>query len=238
MAPISIDDRGRPNDVQADEILELFDFYRTAPPDLRREVLEQSHRVSLPRGAFYFQEGSGCSNVAFVGSGDIRVFKVSTAGREITLYHVGTGETCLLTLNAALSRNAYPASAVAEAAVEAVLVPVESFRAWMDRHAELRQFVFGEMAHRISELMALIHEVVFRRLDRRVATYLLQAFAGPEARQRLEVTHGAIAAELGSAREVISRVLKELEREGAVELRRGHIELVDTALLRRLAGPG
>lgn len=224
--------------MQAHGVLELFEFYRSAPPELREEVLQASDLVSLPRGAFYFQEGGGCPNVAFVGSGDIRVFKVSSEGREITLYHVGTGETCLLTLNAALSRDAYPASAVAEAPVEAVLVPVDSFREWIDRHAGLRRFILGEMAHRISDLMALIHEIVFRRMDRRVASHLLQAFSAQESGRSLEVTHGAIAAELGSAREVVSRVLKELEREGAVDLGRGRIELLDEGLLRRLAEPG
>lgn len=223
--------------MQARQILELFDFYRCAPPDLQEEVLRESDLVSLPVGAFYFQEGSGCPNVAFVGHGDIRVFKVSSEGREITLYHVGTGETCLLTLNAALSREVYPASAIAEAPVEAVLVPVDSFRSWIDRHAGLRAFIFGEMAHRISDLMALIHEVVFRRMDRRVASYLLQAFADQPSRHELEITHGAIAAELGSAREVVSRVLKELEHEGAVKLGRGRIELLHPALLQRLAEP-
>lgn len=218
------------------EILGLFDFYGSAPRGFRREVRAASELAQLPEGAFYFQEGAHCPNVAFVGSGDVRVFKVSREGREITLYHVGRGETCLLTLNAALSRGPYPASAVAESPVEAVLVPVEPFRAWIHRHEELRAFIFGEMAHRISDLMALIHDLVFRRMDRRLAIHLLSRLEG-QASDSLETTHHAIAAELGTAREVVSRVLEELQGEGAVELARGHIRIQDKALLRQLAAP-
>lgn len=223
--------------MQASEILEQFDFFHNARETLRHEILESAERVSLPAGFHPFQEGSGCPGVAFVGAGDIRVFKVSREGREITLYHVGQGETCLLTLNAAMGNSSYPASAVVEAPVEAVAVPVDSFRAWVRRDDSMRVFVFEQMAHRISHLMALIHDVVFQRLDRRLADYLLSRQVEPGTDTVLDVTHNAIAAELGSAREVISRVLKELEREGAVELGRGHIEIVDRGLLERLAKP-
>lgn len=224
--------------MQAKEILELFEFFKSAPADLRQEIHESSERVSLPVGFHPFQEGSGCPNVAFVGRGDIRVFKVSSEGREITLYHVTEGETCLLTLNAAIGNSLYPASAVAEAAVEAVVVPVERFRSWIQRDESIRTFVFEQMAHRVSDLMALIHEVVFRRMDRRLADYLLRGFEGQGAEDNvLAVTHGAIAGELGTAREVVSRVLKELEREGAVKLGRSHIELADQAVLCALARP-
>lgn len=217
------------------EILERFAFFERAPKGFQEEVLASSERVSLPAGFHPFQEGGGCPGVAFVGVGDVRVYKVSSEGREVTLYHVGPGETCLLTLNAAMGTSLYPASAVVEAPVEAVAVPVESFRSWVRRHDAMSVFVFEQMAHRISDLMALIHEVVFRRMDRRVADYLASQYAGLAPGAVLETTHGAIAAELGSAREVVSRVLKELEREGAVMLGRGHIELLDRDLLRRLA---
>ncbi|MFQ5524699.1 MAG: Crp/Fnr family transcriptional regulator [Thermoanaerobaculia bacterium] len=223
--------------MQANEILERFEFYRNAPEALHHEILESAELVTLPVGFHPFQEGSGCPGVAFVGAGDVRVFKVSREGREITLYHVGPGETCLLTLNAALGNSSYPASAVVEAPVEAVAVPADSFRAWVRRDDSMRVFVFEQMAYRISNLMVLIHDVVFRRMDRRVAEFLLSRQAEQEPDVPVEVTHNAIATEMGSAREVVSRVLKELEREGAVALGRGHIEIVDQSLLHRLAKP-
>ena len=221
----------------AREILQRFDFFARAAPGFQEEVLAACEEVSLPPGFHPFQEGSGCHGVAFVGRGDVRVYKVSSEGREITLYHVGPGETCLLTLNAALGSSPYPASAVVEAAVDAVALPVDRFRGWVQQHEAMRLFVFEQMAHRIADLMALIHEVVFRRMDRRVAGYLLSRSEEAPTGNTLEITHGAIATELGSAREVVSRVLKELEREGAVALGRGHIELRDPDLLRQLAAP-
>ena len=221
----------------AEEILQRFAFFRHAPGGLREELLAACEEVTLPAGFHPFQEGGGCQSVAFVGTGDVRVFKVSSEGREITLYHVGPGQTCLLTLNAAMGNSPYPASAVVEHPVEAVAVPAETLRAWVRRHDTMRAFVFEQMAYRISDLMALIHEVVFRRMDRRVAAHLLARHRDPTSGVELDVTHGAIATELGSAREVVSRVLKELEREGAVELARGRIRLADVERLRRLANP-
>jgi CRP/FNR family transcriptional regulator len=136
-----------------------------------------------------------------------------------------------------MGNSSYPASAVVEDPVEAVAVPADRFRSWVRQHDTMRAFVFEQMAHRISDLMALIHDVVFRRMDRRIAAYLLSRRAAADGDAALELTHGTIAIELGSAREVVSRVLKELEREGAVALGRGQIELADVGLLRRFADP-
>ena len=221
------------NSMTARAILDQFAFFREAPEGFQEEVLAASGQVNLPAGFYPFQEGSRCEGFAFVGKGDVRVFKGSSGGREITLYHVGPGETCLLTLNAAMGNSSYPASAVVEDPVEAVAVPAESFRCWVRQQDEMRAFVFEQMAYRISDLMALIHDVVFQRMDRRVAAYLLSRRSTARRDAALELTHGAIATELGSAREVVSRVLKELEREGAVELGRGS----RLPPLRRREGP-
>lgn len=208
-------------------------------PDLPSSLVEEMERaastVRVARGTFYCHVGDACKGVALLERGDIRVFKTGPTGREITLYHVSPGQTCLLTLNGALTGEPYPADALVEEDVEAAVLPVAQFRSWMDRHPSFRLFVFRSMAERIADLMSLVDEVAFGKLNQRLAEFLLAGFS-PAATPGavLQVTHDQIAAELGSAREVISRLLKDFERQGALRLGRGKLELQDESRLRSL----
>lgn len=218
------------------EILEKFDFYRSASRALQEELREAARSVDLSPGSFYFRAGDACTQIALVGEGNVRVFQIGSSGREVTLYHVQEGETCLLTLNSALTGELYPADAVIESEVAAVLLPVAPFRAWVDRHAGMRSFVFSVMARRITDLMALVHEIALRRVDRRLACFLLDQFERqPAGNSCLSTTHEHVAVELSTAREVVSRLLKELEHEGALELGRGWIRLRNPGALRELS---
>lgn len=215
------------------EILDLFAFFRSCSAVRREEIARFSTYATLPVGAHYFRPGDSCTGVVLLGRGNVRVFKNSDTGRELTLYHVHAGETCLLTLHCALNEVKYRAEALVEEEVEAVLLPVPEFRAWVDRHRETRRFVFGTMADRVIAVTELLEEMLFHRLDQRLARFLVARFEGHHE-SLLSMTHQTIAAELGSARETISRLLKELERQGALELGRGQIRLLDLALLQRL----
>jgi len=217
-------------------ILGLFDFFREAPEPLRREMEQAAEHVRLDQGTYYCHMGDPCTRVALLGRGRIRVFKTGENGREITLYQVTPGETCLLTLNGALTGQPYPASAIAEEDVEAAAIPVPKFRSWVDRDTALRRFIFDVMAQRLSDLMTLVDEVTFNRMDRRLAEFLLDKFGQSPARDAtLAMTHDQIASELGTAREVISRLLKDLERQAAVRLGRGRVDLLDASRLRESA---
>ena len=122
-----------------------------------------------------------------------------------------------------------------EAELEALVIPVHTFRQWFNEYSTIRQFVLEIMSQRITELMTLVSEITFGRLDKRLADYLLRNFTQADTDgQVLSITHEHIAAELGSVREVISRVLKEFERMGAVSMQRGRIELQDPAILESL----
>ena len=218
------------------EILGQFDFYCDADPDLRAEIARHSRRAELEEGTYFFRAGQACGGIPLVSRGDVRVFLSGESGREITLYHVESGQTCLLTLNAALQNAPYAADARVEEAVEALVVPVATFKQWFYDHDPVRQFVLDVMARRITELMMLVSEITFGRLDQRLAEYLMRHFTATGAgSQVLSMTHEHIAAELGSAREVISRVLKEFERMGALRIRRSRIELKDIAVIEKLS---
>ncbi len=211
-------------------ILELFPFFEAWPASRRRQAVSAATSAVLDEGSFYFRTGSECTQVAFVGSGRVRVAKRSEDGREITLYHVGRGETCLLTLISALTGEPYGADGVADEQVAAALVPVSEFRVWFDSDPGFRSFVLRTIGRRMVDLMQLVEEVAFQQIDHRLAHYVLEAADESDV---VSSTHQEIATELGSSRETVSRSLKELERRRLLELSRGSIRIQDRAGLTR-----
>jgi len=156
---------------------------------------------------------------------------VSAGGREIVLYRVEAGQSCVLTTACLLAYEDYSAEGVAETDLRAVLVPRRTFEELIARSPEFRRFVFTAYARRITDLFGLIDDIVFQRMDVRLATRLLDL-----ARDgTVEATHHALAAELGSAREVISRLLGEFQRRGWVSQGRGELRILDADALIRLS---
>lgn len=198
-----------------------------------RRLLAQAHAVDLPRGARVFHEGEGCRAYLLVLEGSVRVQKVSESGREIVLYRVESGEDCVLTTSCLLGREPYHAEAIAETDVRAVALPAPAFRRALAESEGFRNFIFRGHGRRISDLILLVEEVAFRRVDLRLARLLVRQAGGQGG--VVELTHEQLGAELGTAREVISRQLKEFERRGWVRLGRGRVEVTDAAALEELA---
>ncbi|WP_052694314.1 Crp/Fnr family transcriptional regulator [Aquitalea pelogenes] len=199
----------------------------------RTQLLAHSHAMQAPAGTVLFREGSPCQAYLFLLQGQIRVQKVGENGREITLYRVESGQTCIVTTACLMSGNDYDAEGVAETAIHAQALPIPAFRQLLADSASFRDFVFRAYGSRIADLLLLIEEVSFGRIDQRLAACLLQRARGQAA---LSTTHQELAAELGSAREVISRQLKEFERRGWIRLGRGQLQLLDAGALQQLAG--
>ncbi|MEZ4388153.1 MAG: Crp/Fnr family transcriptional regulator [Candidatus Krumholzibacteriia bacterium] len=189
-------------------------------------------RVQLDAGRFFIHCGQDVDVFAVVLRGSLRVFVAGENGREITLYGVEPGECCMVNVLCLISGTASPAAAVVDEPVEAVLFPRKAFLEWLHQRADLREFVFGVMACRVTSMMALVEEVAFQRLDCRLAGYLCQRAGSGET---IQTTHEAVAADLGTAREVVSRLLKSFERRGAVSLARGSITVREPGFLRDLA---
>lgn len=184
----------------------------------------------LPRGQSICREGDSCRQLALLTSGSARVFKLAESGREITLYRVEPGECCILTASCMLSQQAFPANAVVESDLEAVLVTAPQLLDWMTSSRSWRHFLWSLLAERLGAVIGLVEEVAFRRMDGRLAEYL--ARHAEEKGPLLQATHNQIAADLGTSREVISRMLKDLELRGLLRLSRGRIELGDPQALR------
>ncbi|MFA5082277.1 MAG: Crp/Fnr family transcriptional regulator [Hydrogenophilaceae bacterium] len=194
-------------------------------------VAGQAIAMTAPAGTLLFDTGHACQALPLVISGAIRVFKRAETGREISLYRVRQGELCIVTVSCLLGSDAYPATGVAETEVTAIALPRPLFLRLTETHPPFRQAVFHLFAERLSGLMQLVEEVSFRKLDQRLATLLA-------ARAPLVLgSHQQLADEMGSVREIVSRLLKQFEDQGWLVLGRERIEVLDPkALLAYAAG--
>lgn len=198
-----------------------------------REIMAASRVVEVPAGQVVFHDGDACSVYMLVLTGSVRVQKTAESGREITLYRVEEGQSCVLTTSCLLAGERYPAEGITETDVTAVTIPMPQFQRGLAESPGFRTFVFEAYGRRISSLILLVEAVAFGRLDARLAAFVVQRAGHPGA--VLATTHQTLAAELGTAREVVSRQLKEFERRGLVTLERGRVVVDDPDGLRRVA---
>lgn len=209
---------------QYSKIVSALPFLMRADSQLIREFQLGTSLAHIPAGYDVFLEGDRVNAIALLLSGVVRVYKVGETGREITLYRFGLGESCILTANAILSDKTFPAIASVEQDAEAVMIPTEIFRDWVRRYDVWRDFVFDLLSQRLSSMMAIVDEVAFQRMDVRVASWLLKQ---AKVQNPMRVTHQQIAGELGSSREVISRLLEDFVSAGLIRSGRGTIEILD-----------
>lgn len=192
---------------------------------------EGAIRKQIPRGSVLFRPGDRCVLFPLIASGSVRVQRVTESGREIVLYRVGANETCILTTASLISDDAYSAEGVAETDVLAYILPADRFNALMNSSPSFRALVFDGYGKRIATLMSRIEEIVCTRINVRLAERLL---ALKDAENRISVTQQSLAADLGTAREVVGRTLKSFERAGWVKLSRGGAEISNVAALKAL----
>jgi CRP/FNR family transcriptional regulator, anaerobic regulatory protein len=213
---------------QFKRIAQSLPILEQADSSFVREFQREAFFARIPAGRDVFLEGDRVEAIALLISGVVRVYKVGETGREITLYRFGNGSSCILTANAILSQNTFPAIATVEEDAEAVMIPADSFRDWVRRYDLWREFVFDLLSQRLSTVMAIVEEVAFRRMDSRVASLLWKQ---GKIQNPLRITHQEIAAELGSSREVISRLIEDFVSMGSIRSGRGTIEILDFELL-------
>lgn len=187
--------------------------------------------VQAPRGALLFEESQPCRGFPMLVGGEVRVARGTPAGRSLELYRVTPGEMCVVSASCLFGHQPLSAFGEATEATELLLLSPAGFARWTVTEV-FRRHVFGEFADRLADLMALVDAVAFQRLDQRLAAALLGHGAV------LHTTHQALADELGTVREIVSRLLKRFQASGWVALGRERIDLLDVAALRALAqGP-
>lgn len=216
------------NDFPSPTLLHLYPALEAVDAALCATVFAQAQVMTVPGGTVLFDERQPCQGFPFVLSGGVRVVKAAANGRELPLYRVLPGETCIITSSCLLGRADYNARGVAEGETTLVFLPRGQFDSLLNS-APFRDFIFSLFAERLAELMQLVEEVAFRKLDQRLAALLLGKG------RLLHTTHQQLADELGSVREMVSRLLKGFAEQGLVALGREQVEILDPGGLRRIA---
>ena len=212
--------------------IEQFPGLSRLEPAIRDVLTRKSAVVTVREGSVIFGPGKSPENLLLLLEGRVRVQQVSEAGREIVLYRVEAGQSCVLTTACLLAHEGYSAEGIAETDVRAVAIPRTVFDDLIAQSVTFRTFIFTAYSKRITELFQTIEDIAFQRVDLRLAQKLLDLERGTG---QIKATHQQLAAELGTAREVISRQLGEFQRRGWIKQSRGSVELVEPDGLERLA---
>ena len=195
-------------------------------------LLDTASEVSVPPRSAVFHRGDRCSNYLLIIEGSLKVITRAENGREIVLYRLGPGDSCVLTTSCLFGNSCYPAEGITETRLMALAIPADRFQRAVQESSAFRSFVFASFSGHLGSLITLVEEVAFGRVDMRLARHLLDHADGGDA---LHATHQELATELGTAREVVSRQLKDFEQRNLVRLRRGSITLLDCDRLGMLA---
>ena len=214
--------------IEHQRILDAYPSLTQLPPRLLARIHSELRPVGATDGHELFNVGDNCAALPLLLSGTVRVVKPLPSGRTMPLYKLGPGDFCVLSVSCLLGNVLYPAAGRAAGQVVGAALPKALFRALVDENAGFRNDVFSVFAERLCFLMTLIEEMARTRLDERLADLLISG--GPV----LYATHQTLADELGTAREVVSRILEHFEDNGLVRLRRARVEIVDAQHLARL----
>ena len=211
-------------------LLALYPALASLAPDEIAAICKPEVTAVIAEGTELFAERQSCRGFPLLIAGSIKVVKNTPAGREMLLYRVEPGGSCVITSSCLLGHTRYTARGIAETPLRLLMLPTALFEKLIAGNVAFRDFVFHLLAERIAELMQLVEEVAFHRLDQRLAKLLLGKG------EPIHATHQTLADELGSVREIVSRLLKGFAAQGLVTLGRERIDLVDRDGLRRLSG--
>ena len=209
-------------------VLAKFPALRKLEPVHLERLLRESALRHASDGAVLFIPRQPCEGFPLVLKGCVKVSKTSASGREIVLYRVDAGEACIMSGGCLLGTAVYSATATVEGDVALLAMPAALFQQLILESAPFRSFVFDMYGQRLGEIMELVEEIAFRRLDARLANLL--AHRGPIVAE----THQKLADELGSVREVVSRTLRSFEQRGWIKTERERITVVDPGALQQL----
>jgi CRP/FNR family transcriptional regulator, anaerobic regulatory protein len=204
----------------------IYPVLRELPAVLIRNIRETSYELVAPVGQVLFDLGEDCDYIPLLKSGSIRVVKPFPTGWEMLLYRVLPGQVCILTVNCLLSRWKHLARVAVEKDLKAVSIPRESFSRLIEASSDFRGFVFSNYSISLFSMLNCVEAVLTQPIEQRLAKVLLD-----KGTDVIRVTHQGLADEMGTAREVVSRILKDFEDKGIVKLKRGMILIQDQAAL-------
>jgi len=214
-----------------ERVIALYPPLASLPAGELDTLLAEAPATTVPAGTVMFDEDNPCMAFPLLLDGTVRVVKTAPNGRELQLYRVVPGDACILTSSCLLGHAPYSARGITESATTLVTLPAPVFNKLITGHEPFRTYVFSLFADRIAELMQLVEAVAFQRLDQRLAALLLGKG------KLVHTTHQQLADELGSVREIVSRLLRSFADQGLVGLAREQVEILDPAGLRSIASP-
>lgn len=214
--------------IMKERLIKLYPVLEKLDSEIVDRILRKIQSVKLKPGTRVFQELQSCVAFPFILSGKIRVFKHSVNGRELSLYDFVPGEVCVVTAGCLLGNDPYNASAVVIEEAELQMMPADEFEQLLSIRA-FREFIFTLFSKRIQELLLLVEGVAFQKLDQRLAALLVAAG------KNIRTSHQDLADQLGTVREMVSRLLKSFEDSGLVKLGRGRITVIDAEGLKNIS---
>jgi len=215
------------------EFTRLFPFINNAADEFIDTFFAQAQYVELPAGASICDEGQNCAHLALLMEGTGRVYKLSPSGREVTLYRINPGESCVLTASCIMTQDSFPAMAEAETAVSGLVISPSNVRQWFCQDNEWQRFIFGLLSHRLADIISVVEEVAFKRIDVRLAELFVRSLN--QGQSTINKTHADLAADLGSSREVISRILRDFAQRELIHSGRGSLQILDPAGIMQLS---
>lgn len=216
------------------EFSEYLPVWDKLTPEQRARLSAGVMDRAVKKGTVLHRGSADCAGLLLVKSGQLRAYILSEEGREITLYRLFDMDLCLFSASCVLRSIQFDMTVEAEKDTELWIVSAEAFRAVMEESAPLANYINEVMSARFSEVMWLLEQILWKSLDKRLSAFLLEE-AQLEGSSALKLTHEAIGNHLGTAREVVTRMLRYFQSEGMVKLARGTVELTDREKLRLLA---
>ncbi|MDO4733209.1 MAG: Crp/Fnr family transcriptional regulator [Bacillota bacterium] len=216
------------------EFTEFFPMWDLLASEQQATLIKASVRRVIKKGTVIYRGSTDCLGLLLLISGQLRAYILSDEGREVTLYRLFERDICLFSASCMMNSIQFEIIIEAEKDVEFWLIPAEIYKGIMSQSAVLSNYTNEIMASRFSDVMWLMEQLLWKSMDKRLAAFLLEE-AALEGKGLLQITHEQIARHLGSAREVITRLLRYFQGEGLVRLRRGSIEILDFPGLESLS---
>jgi len=220
--------------LQQNEFSQHFPFIQQTATEFTETFYSQAQHVEIPAGTTIIEEGQNCAHLVMVTDGVARVYKLSPSGREVTLYRIHAGESCVLTASCIMNQDSFPAMAEVESTIRGLLISPKNVRDWFCQDPEWQKFIFGLLSHRLASIISVVEEVAFKRIDVRLAEQFVRSIEKGD--ERINKTHAELAADVGSSREVVSRILRDFSQRDLISSGRGFIEILDQEGIRSLAG--
>lgn len=210
--------------------LSVFPFWEYLTKDEKEEIQRQSRVVNFTKDQLIASTELDCLGILYVLKGTLRIYLYSEDGREVTIARLKTDEMCLLSASCLLSQVSFPAAVSAEDDVEAILIPSMLANRLKENNIYVENFIYKVTTERLSEVISAVEQMMFMSLEQRVVTFLLDE-TSENGNNILNITQEKLAMAIGSAREAVSRILKQLVNEGSIEVTRGKIKILDKKML-------